>query len=142
VIRLPATRASGYFTVSGLPADDWPQMQKLFALIRANASPDDVLLANMNEVFYLNTGRKTIRGFNPTGFELFYAPRPSIVTPDGLTHAIREAQVRYVILTPDRGLPESAAFHGSVEALERGGVVETVIAPGLSRDYRLLRVTR
>ncbi|HTA45210.1 MAG TPA: hypothetical protein VK789_22335 [Bryobacteraceae bacterium] len=142
VIRLPATRSSGYFPVSGQIVDDWPEMQKLFTLIRAHTSPEDVLLANMNDVFYLNTGRRTIRGFNPTGFELFYSPRPLIVTPDGLTHAIREAQVRYVGLTPDQGMPESAAFHRSIEALERGGVLETVIAPGLSRDYRLLRVTR
>lgn len=142
VIRVPATRASGYFPVSGEAADDWPEMQKLFALIRAHTAPEDTLLANMDDVFYLNTGRRTIRGFDPTGFELFYAPRPLIVTPDGLTHAIREAQVRYVVLTPDRGMPESAAFHRSIEALERGGVLETVIASSMSRDYRLFRVTR
>ncbi len=140
--RLPATRASGYFPVSGPPPEDWPEMQKLFSFIRSNTSASSVLLANADELFYLDTGRKTVRGFTPSGFELFYAARPSVVTPDRLSNAIIQAQVDYVVLTPDRGLSESAAFHKSVEALERGGVVEPVVIPGGSRDYQLLRVIR
>jgi hypothetical protein len=48
--------------------------------------------------------------------------------------------VSYVALTPDRDLPESASFHKAVAALERGGVLEPVGVPGVSGDYRLLRV--
>ncbi len=36
---------------------------------------------------------------------------------------------------------EAPAFHESVAALERGGVVAPVDLPGESRDYRLLKVT-
>lgn len=141
-MRLPATRASGYFPVSGEPADDWQQMEKLFGFIRSNTSPEIILLANDDDLFSVETGRKTIRGFVPNGFELFYSPRPSIVSPDVLTNAITAGQVRYVVLTPDRGLAESAAFHRSLEALERGGVVEPVVIPGGSRDYRLFQASR
>jgi hypothetical protein len=141
-IRIPATRASGYFQISGPPADNWSDMRKLFGFIKTDISPDSILLANMDGVFYLNTGRKAIRGFVPNGFELYYAAKPSVVTPDQLWSAILRSQVNYVVLTPDSGLPESAPFHKSVEALERGGVVEPVSIPGVSRDYRLLRVTR
>jgi hypothetical protein len=52
-----------------------------------------------------------------------------------------ENGVRYVALTPDAGFPESAAYHRSVEALERGGVIEPVSVSGLSAEYRLFRVT-
>ena len=45
------------------------------------------------------------------------------------------------MLTPDSGLAESASFHRSVEALERGGVVEPVAIPGLPRDYQLFKVS-
>lgn len=141
-IRVPATRANGYFPASGPPTDNWAELQKLFGYIRTNTAPDSVLLANLDGAFHLNTGRKAIRGFEASGFDLFYAARPSFLTPDRLANAITSMQVTYVAVTPDRGLPESAAFHRSVEALERGGVVEPVAIPGLSRDYQLLKVTR
>jgi hypothetical protein len=127
-----ATRKSG--------ARDQAEMQKLFASIRANTSPQSVLLANQDAAFYLNTGRKAIRGFVPGGFDLYYAVRQSAITPDKLSNAIRQSHVSYVVLTPDAGFAESPAFHESVAALERGGVVEPLDLPGQSRDYRLLKV--
>ncbi len=139
-IRMPPARANGYFQIAGPPVDNWAEMQKLFGFIRGNTPPNSVLLANLDSVFYLNTGRKSIRGFDPGGFDLFYAVGQSVVTPDRLSTAIGKAQVSYVVLTPDRGLAESASFHKSVEALERGGVLEPVSIPGVSRDYRLLKV--
>jgi hypothetical protein len=123
-------------------APDQAEMQKLFALIRANTDPASVLLANQDALVYLNTGRKTIRGFVPSGFDLYYAVRQSAITPDKLSNAIRDSHVSYVVLTPDADFAESPAFHESVSALERGGVVEPVDLPGESHDYRLLRVTR
>ena len=54
--------------------------------------------------------------------------------------AVRRDRVSYVVLTPDRDLPESASFHRAVAALERGGVVEPVDVPGVTEDYRVLRV--
>jgi hypothetical protein len=141
-IRILPARATGYFAIKGAAPDHWNEMQKLFGFVRANASPGSVLLANLDGAFFLNTGRKTIRGFNPSGFELFYAPPHSVVTPDQLSNAIVRERVAYVVLTPDRGLPESASFRRSVEALERGGVVEPVSVPGAPPDYRLFKVNR
>ena len=46
----------------------------------------------------------------------------------------------YVALTPDRDFAESPAYHHAVEALERGGILEPVPVPGVTADYRLLRV--
>ena len=129
-----ATRKSG--------ARDQAEMQKLFVAIRANTDPASVLLANQDAVVYLNTGRKAIRGFVSDGFDLYYAPRQSAITPDRLSNAIRQSDVSYVVLTPDTGFAESVPFHESVAALERGGVVEPVDLPGASRDYRLLKVIR
>jgi Gpi18-like mannosyltransferase len=139
--RLFPARASGSFAAEAMPADDWKEMRKMFGFIRANTAPESILLANLDGAFYLNTGRKAIRGFAPNAFDLFYALRRSAVTPDRLSNAIVRAKVNYVVVTPDRGLAESDSFHKSVEALERGGVVEPVSIPGVLRDYRLLRVT-
>jgi hypothetical protein len=140
-IRLFPARPNGAFAIEGAPADDWNRMRLLFGFIRANTAPDSILLANMDGAFFLNTGRKTVRGFAPNGFNMFYAARPSAVTPDRLLNAISTSRVSYIVLTPDRGLAESASFHSSVEALERGGVVEPVPIPGAPRDYSLFKVT-
>jgi hypothetical protein len=141
VARIPATHASGYFQAAGPSADDWGEMRKLFGFIRANTRPNSVLLANLDPLFYLNTGRKAVRGFVPDWFGLHYTERQSGVTPDQLSGAIIRSQVNYVVLTPDHGLPESPSFHRSVEALERGGILEPVSIPDVAPDYRLLHVT-
>ena len=124
---------------SGKP-DNWHEMEKLFAFIRANTPADAVLLADLDPVFYLNTGRTTVRGFTPDGYWSYYAHVGSLVTPDQLRASMLRDGVSYVALTPDRDLPESASFHKAVAALERGGVLEPVGVPGVSGDYRLLRV--
>jgi hypothetical protein len=139
--RLLPARGNGYFAIEGVPGDKWSEMQRLFGFIRADTPPGSILLANLEGAFFLNTGRKTVRGFKADGFDLFYAARQSAVTPDQISNAIEHEGVNYVVLTPDRGLAESASFHKSVEALERGGIVEPVSVPGLSRDYRLLKVS-
>jgi len=139
-IRLFPARSNGAFAIEGAPADDWNRMRTLFGFIRANTAPDSVLLANMDGALFLNTGRKTVRGYVPNGFDLYYAARQSAVTPDRLSNAIVASHVSYVVLTPDLGLAESASFHSSVEALERGGVVEPITIPGMPRDYSLFKV--
>ena len=98
------------------PSDNWRQMETLFAFIRANTAPDAVLLADLDPVFYLNTGRPTVRSFTPGSL-------------------LRE-HVSYVVLTPDGDI----AFHTAVAAMERGGLIEPVPVPGVSREYRVLRV--
>jgi hypothetical protein len=139
--RIPSARANGYFESAGTPADNWTEMQKLFSFIRGNTEVNSILLANQDAEVFLNTGRKAIRGFTANNFDLFYAARQSAVTPDQLSNAIVETHVQYVVVTPDLGLAESGSFHKSVEALERGGVVEPVSIPGIAPEYRLLRVT-
>ena len=140
--RIVPARASGYFAIEGVAPDNWNEMQKLFDFIHTNASPGSVLLANLDGAFFLNTGRKAVRGFAPAAFDLYYATPHAIVTPDQLSRAIVREGATYVALTPDRGLPESESFRRSVAALERGGVVEPLSVPGAPPDYRLFKVTR
>ncbi len=138
--RLSVTRAAGLFPASAQAPDNWYEMRKLFAYIRANLPGDTILLANLDPLVFLNTGRKAVRGFTPDGYSLYYAQRQEGITPDRLSAAIVASQVNYVVLTPDRDFAESASYHRSVAALERGGVLEPVVTPGLPPDFRLLRV--
>jgi hypothetical protein len=116
-------------------------MQLLFTYIRDRTPADAVILANLDPVFYLNTGRKAVRGFFPDGYKLYYVPSNSVITPDQLAGEIRRNGVQYVALTPDRDFAESPAYHRAVEALERGGILEPVAIPGAGSDYRLLRTS-
>jgi hypothetical protein len=139
--RLPVAWRQGVFTAGDRAPDDWRELEKMFKYIRTQTAPDAVIMANLDPMFYLYTGRKAARGFVPDGYRLYYAPQNSLVTPDRLTRDMNENGVGYAALTPDSGLPESAAYRRSVEALERGGVIEPVPVSGLTAEYRLFRVT-
>lgn len=139
-MRVSSVATLGAVTAETATPDNWHEMEKLFAFIRANTPEDAVLLANLDPVFYLNTGRTTVRGFVPDNYRNYYAPPGSLVTPDQLHAAVLREQISFVVLSPDRDLPESASFHKAVAALERGGLLEPISVPGVSGEYRLLRV--
>jgi hypothetical protein len=138
--RIPVTLRTGSFPASEREPDNWKQMTTLFAWIRQNTAPDALVAANLDPLFYLKTGRKAIRGYVPDGYKTLYQSGGQTVTPDQLSSTLRRNGVNYVALTPDRDFGESLAFHKSVEALERGGILEPVPVPGLSPEYRLLRM--
>lgn len=140
--RVRNTLAAGVVSDGAVPPDNWSDMLKVFHYVRANTPKDTILLSNLDALLFLNTGRKAVRGFAPNGFDLYYAARQSAVTPDQLSKAIIADRVDYVMLSPDRDFPESASFHKSVEALERGGVLQAVAVPGVPGDYRLLQIAR
>jgi 4-amino-4-deoxy-L-arabinose transferase-like glycosyltransferase len=139
--RLSVTRQTGQFPTSAQRPNDWIELNKLFSSIRANTPPDAILAANLDPLFYLNTGRKAVRGFVPNGYKTFYETHGQVVTPDQLAANLTQNGVSFLALTPDRDFAESPAFHKSVEALERGGVLVPVDTPGLAPEYRLLRTS-
>jgi hypothetical protein len=128
--------------VQALRPTGWGDRERLFAVIRASTPPNSVLLADLDPVYDLNTGRQTVRGFTPNGFRSYYAPPRPLVTPDELFSAIPAHHVDFVVMSPDRDVPESASYNSSVEALERGEILEPVEVPGLPDGYRLLEVVR
>ena len=139
--RIANTRRLGEFAASTLEPNDWFRMQLLFAYLRDHTAPDAVIMANLDPVFYLNTGRKAIRGFFPDGYKFYYAPSNSAITPDQLAKEIMRNNVGYIALTPDRGFAEAPVLRRAVEALERGGMLQPVVVPGAGSDYRLLRTS-
>ncbi|HVW09712.1 MAG TPA: glycosyltransferase family 87 protein [Bryobacteraceae bacterium] len=120
----------------------WPDYQKLFAVIRANTPQNAVLMTDLDPLYYLNTGRTSIRGFTPDGYRTWYAPPRPLVTPDELYATIPARRVDFVVMAPDREVPESVSYNNSIDALERGDFVEPVELPGLPAGYRLLRVVK
>ncbi|HVV46588.1 MAG TPA: glycosyltransferase family 87 protein [Bryobacteraceae bacterium] len=128
--------------VQALRPTGWSDMQKMFTIIQANTPPNAILMADLDPVYYLNTNRETFRGFTPDGFRTWYAPPRPLVTPDELYATIPAHHVDYVVMAPDRDVPEAVFYNDSIEALERGEQVEPVELPGLPAGYRLLRVVK
>src|SRR6185312_44091 len=52
--------------------DPWWDTSKQLNWIRENTPPDAVLLANLDPLFYLYTGRRAVRGFLANPYDLFY----------------------------------------------------------------------
>ena len=71
--RVRATLRYGQFPSANVQPSDWGQLGKLFAYIRGNTPQDAIVMTNLDPMFYLNTGRRTVRGFSPDGYKLYYA---------------------------------------------------------------------
>jgi len=139
-IRVVRARAAGNLSSAAMPPNNWYELQRLFAAVRTLTDSSDIVVSNDDAMLWLSAGRKTLRGFTASPWELFYSPRPALATPDQLSRAILDYHAAYVVLTPDIGLPEAASFHTSVAALERGGIIEPVALPRIERGYQLFRV--
>ncbi len=141
--RIPKILAAGAMPLSpeadAIPPDNWREMAKLYAWIRDNTAPSNIVAGNLDGALFLNTGRKAIRGYAPHAFGLLYAEKPAGITPDELSGSVLRDQADYVVLTPDHGYVEAPSFRSAVVALERGGVLQPVVIPGISPEYRLLR---
>ena len=141
VRHIPDTLRYGQFFSGAQPPNDWKEMQKMFGWIRANTPPDAVIMANLDPLFYLYTGRKALRGFTFDPFRTFYTEGPGPVSAAELSSTLLKAHVTHVAISPDLQFGEAASYHKAVEALERGGLLEPVEGAGLGRGYRLLRAT-
>ena len=139
--QLPVTLRNGQFPSSNQPPNNWAEMQKMFAWVRANTLKDAVIVANLDPLWYLNTGRRALRGFTPNPYRTFYQSGATPVTPAELAATLLRSPAAYVALSPDLDFAESASYHKAVEALQRGGLLEPVEGTGLGQGYRLYRAT-
>jgi hypothetical protein len=139
--QIPVTIRNGTFPASAKPPNDWKQMEKMFAWVRSNTPSDAIVMANLDPVWYLNTGRKAIRGFTPDAYRTFYSPGSTPITAAELSAEFLKSRPAYVAISPDHDFVESTSYIRAVEALERGGLLEAVDGVGLAHGYRLLRAT-
>ena len=60
--------------------DGWRQLDALYGWIRRSTPPDAVLIGDLDPTYFLYTGRKAIRTFEPDGFSSYYdtAAKPGL----------------------------------------------------------------
>lgn len=139
--RLPLIVKSGVFPTNGVATNEWSAIKTLCDYLKTQTPPESIVMANLDPVIYLNSGRKAVRGFSPNGFDLFYAPTRRPVRAAQLLQSIHDSQVDYVAISPDRDFAEAPGFLQAVLAMARDGFLEPVGVPGLPKGYLLFKTT-
>jgi hypothetical protein len=82
----------------------WSGQQGVFHWIEQNLPADAVIAAVHDPMYYLYTGRRSIRGFVVNPLESYYAPRhslASISSPDEIVQILKGYHITHLILIPN-----------------------------------------
>jgi hypothetical protein len=122
------------------PADDGAGMNGVFSWLRNNAPENSVVLADLDPLVFLYTGRKSTRNFNLDPRKLFYSLGPPPEDALGsLEEIIRSTPADFLIVTPEEAF---ALQQGNVERFLAGhpGVLELIDRPGSNPGYQVYRI--
>jgi hypothetical protein len=90
--------------------DPWWETSKQLDWIRKNTPANAIVLANLDPLFYLYTGRKAVRGFLANPYWLFYntadPARQPIGTVEDLREMVRRERVNYIVRAANRTFSE------------------------------------
>lgn len=113
---------TGAVRMPGVPQDEWKETMRMFDWIERNASPDAVLIGNLDPVLYLYTGRKSVRGFVQNPYLLHYAAdaRALALGPAGeLFETIRWYGANYLVCAPNASFREGPYLARLIAELRR-----------------------
>lgn len=125
---------------AGRPAAGEAEMDGMYSWLRKNAPEDSVVLADLDPLVFLYTGRKSTRNFNLDPRKLFYSLGPSPEDALGpLEEIIRGTSADFLIVTPEEAF---TLQQGNVERFLAGhpGVLELVDRPGSNPGYQIYRI--
>jgi hypothetical protein len=93
----------------------WRDYQALFAWIRANSEPGDVLASGFDTMAYLYTDRQAFRPVPYHPESLYGVSQVPAVVADGLRARLRDGAARYLLLLP--GDPDASVVAAAVDAI-------------------------
>ena len=97
---------------------DWTSYERVFAWIRTNTKPDDVIASASDPTIYLYTGRTAFRPFVARPLALFYGQdTPGIGTFEDLDRSLMAFRPRYLVQTPLPALSKEKPFHVLIKEL-------------------------
>jgi hypothetical protein len=115
-------RETGAVNIPNTRSDDWRQTARMLAWLRENTLRDAVLMGNLDPVFYLYTGRKSVRGFVQDPYLLHYAAVPGawpLGPASEMLGAIRGYGASYLICAPNASFREGPYLDQLATALVR-----------------------
>jgi hypothetical protein len=124
---------------TGVATDNWGDIVALGQRLRAHTTADEIIIGNLDPVYYLLTGRKAIRAFDADPFRLFYSTSSGISPigePEALVSRIKAAGATVVIEGPDVLFAEGPWLRRQIGDLEERGDLHLVEQIG---GFRILR---
>ena len=110
-------------------AEDWRQLVPLLDWVKRETPATAVVAGNLDPVYFLFTGRASIRAFTADSYALFYAPpgqdRAPLGTVEAFRHRLLQSGVDYCIWSPDPGFSETPHYRRLLDDLReayRGSV--------------------
>jgi hypothetical protein len=124
---------------TGVVTENWNDIEALGRRLTAQTSADEIMIGNLDPVYYLLSGRKAIRAFEADPVRLFYST-PSGISPLGgpeaLASRIQAAGATVVIEGPDLLFAEAPWLRQQIDELEKRGELHLVDQIGA---FRILR---
>jgi hypothetical protein len=124
--------------------DPWAETSAQLAWIREQTPAGAVVLANLDPVFYLYTGRKAVRGFQADPYQLFYMTAKDaepLGTVDEFRETIRREKVEYLVRAPNHAFAEGPALDRLItELARREPDAVRLVAQGNDARYQIYRV--
>lgn len=124
--------------------DPWAETSAQLTWIREQTPAGAVVLANLDPVFYLYTGRKAVRGFQADPYQLFYMTAKDaepLGTVDEFRETIRREKVEYLVRAPNHAFAEGPALDRLItELARREPDAVRLVAQGNDARYQIYRV--
>src|SRR5580704_1562478 len=125
--------------------DDWNEITSLSRWVTGNTPEDAILAGNLDPVWFLSTGRKSVRGFLARPFEVFYSanPRDPLGTYSEFVQILLHERADYLMRTPDGNYGEAKYMNGMIDRLASDYPdAVTLQKQGQDNTYRIYRIDR
>jgi hypothetical protein len=89
------------------PRDSWHAQAQLLQWVKSNTPKDTVLAGNLDPLYYLITGRKAVRGFSTSPYELMYGKTSDAIgAREKILQSLKDQGARYWLQTPNSAFAE------------------------------------
>jgi len=93
----------------------WSEYQQMAAWIQANTADSAVLTGNLDPLLFLLSGRKAIRSFKHSPYDLYYgnsSAGAAVGSREEIRFSLKRHAVTHVVVTPMQGFREGELFPG------------------------------
>jgi hypothetical protein len=153
VVRICFVLVLALFLASGLlpqarktmQHDDWDEIASLSRWITGNTPKDANLEGNLDPVWFLSTGRKSVRAFLARPFEVFYSSNPQnpVGTYSEFVQNLLRERADYLMRSADRDYGEGKYLNGLIDRLASDYPDAVILQmEGQDHDYRIYRIDR
>ena len=124
--------------------NDWRSMTQVLDWVRRNTPASAVLSGNLDPTYFLFTGRKAVRAFEPDPLIYYRNLQPSdrpVGSAETLRMRLALTKTDYLIITPDASFIQMPFIRANAHELARSGGLVPIDAP-FDPGYEVYRVMK